>query len=196
MKRSLGLLTALALAAPVAAYAQGGVGIKAGLTYGNPSQSGVAPNTSLSGYNGWTAGLSFGTASDSTPIGLRIEALYARRGVNGGSSSTDRRDFIDVPAFLEVKLPIPAVQPYLYAGPQVSYQINCSTSGSTTSCSNSSSNWSYAADVGLGVRLGGSTAVTLEGRYMYGLSDFNWGTVSSSSSYRTRQFLILAGIGF
>ncbi len=189
MKRSLAVLTALALVAPVAAYAQGGVGIKGGLTYGSVSQSGVSPNTSLSGYNGWTAGLSFGTASDSAPVGLRVEGLYARRGVNGTSNTSDIREFIDVPVFLELKLPIPGVQPFIYAGPQASYELGCS------GCS-ASSNWSYAADVGAGVRLGGSTAITLEGRYMYGLSDFQWHTVSSSSSYRTRQFLILAGIGF
>ncbi len=189
MKRSLAIITALALVAPAAAYAQGGFGIKGGLTYGSVSQSGAAPNVNLSGYNGWTAGLSFGTASDSAPIGLRVEGLYARRGVNGTSSTSDIRDFIDVPVFLEVKLPIPGIQPYAYAGPQFSYELGCS------SCS-SNQNWSYAADVGLGVRLGTTSAITLEGRYMWGLSDFNWSTVSSSSSYRVRQFLILAGIGF
>ncbi len=189
MKKSLGVLTVLALAAPVAAYAQSGVGIKGGLTYSSVSQSGAAPNVNLSGYTGWTAGLSFGTASDSTPIGLRVEGLYAHRGVNGTSNTSDIRDFIDVPAFLELKLPIPGVQPYIYGGPQFSYELGCS------SCS-SSQNWSYAADVGAGIRLGTTSAITLEGRYMWGLTDFNWSTVSSSSSYRVRQFLILAGIGF
>lgn len=195
MKRTLAVAAALALA-PAAAFAQGGIGIKAGLTYSNVNQSGVAPGTSLSGNNGWTAGLSFGTASDSTPIGLRIEGLYARRGVNSSSTGDSRRfDFIDVPVMLEVKLPIPAVSPYAYAGPQLSYQVRCATDNGT--CPSYGDNgWSYAADVGAGLRLGGSSAVTIEGRYMYGLTDFTWGTVSSSSSYRTRQFLLLAGIGF
>lgn len=190
MNRSLVVLAATALAfAPVAAQAQGGLGIKGGLTYSSVSQSGVAPGVSLSGYTGWTAGLSFGTASDSSALGLQVEGLYARRGVNGTSNTSDIREFIDVPLFLQLKLPVPAVQPYIYAGPQASYELGCS------SCT-AKQNWSYAADIGVGLRLGGSTGISIEGRYMYGLTDFKWGTVSSSSSYKMRQFLLLAGIGF
>ncbi len=193
MRRSLMTLAALALVGTSAAAAQDGIGIKAGLAYGNPSQSGIAPGTSLSGYNGWTAGLSLNLIGGGSPVGVQVEGLYARRGVNDGSTA-DRRNFLDVPVLLMVKLPIPAIQPYAYAGPQASYQLGCTTSG-VTACS-SDPKWSYAADIGAGVRLGGQSALTLEGRYMYGLSDFRWGTVSSSSSYRTRQFLLLAGLGF
>lgn len=196
MRRSLALLAALALA-PAAAYAQGGVGIKAGLTFGNVDQSGVTPGSqTFSGINGFTAGLSLGTAGDRSAVGLRIEALYSRRGIDAGSNSPDSRriDFADVPLMLEVKLPVTGLAPYIYGGPQLSYQLRCATGAG--GCPESNNALSYAAVVGAGLRLGGNSAFTIEGRYMYGLSDFTWTTVSNSESYRTRQFLILAGIGF
>lgn len=196
MKRSLAVLAALALAAPAAAYAQGGVGIKAGLTFGNVNRSGVTPGSqTFEGTNGFTVGLSLGTASESSAVGLRLEGLYSRRGVDAANSPDSRRiDFADVPLMLEVKLPITGISPYLYGGPQVSYQLRCATDAGD--CPEDNDGLSYAAVVGAGLRLGGSSAITLEGRYMYGLTDFRWTTVSNSESYRTRQFLILAGIGF
>jgi hypothetical protein len=195
MKRSLALLAVLAIA-PTAAFAQGGVGIKAGLTFGNVDNRGVAPGSqAFEGTNGFTVGLSLGTASDSAAIGLRLEGLYARRGVNASNNPDSRRiDFADVPLMLEFRLPVQGLAPYLYGGPQISYQLRCATDAGT--CPEDNDGLSYAAVVGAGLRLGGSSAITIEGRYMYGLTDFTWTTVSNSESYRTRQFLILAGIGF
>jgi hypothetical protein len=36
---------------------------------------------------------------------------------------------------------------------------------------------------------------TFEGRYVYGLTDLKLNTVTSSSSYKTRSFLLLVGFG-
>ncbi len=193
MKRSLALLAALALA-PAAAHAQGGVGIKAGLSFGGVDNSGVAPG-SLEGRAGYTIGLSLGTAGDSAPIGLRLEGFYSRRGVDAANNPDSREiDFADVPLLVEFKLPIPGLAPYAYGGPQVSYQLRCATDRGD--CPESNDGLSYAAVVGAGLRLGGTSAITIEGRYMYGLTNFRYEKVTSSSSYRTRQFLILAGVGF
>ena len=38
--------------------------------------------------------------------------------------------------------------------------------------------------------------LSVEGRYVYGLTDLNLNTVSTSESYQTRSFLLLAGISF
>jgi hypothetical protein len=170
------------------------VGIKAGLSFGNVNTSGVDPGN-LEGRSGFTVGLSLGTAGDSAPLGLRLEGLYSRRGVNAANDPDSRRiDFADVPVMLELKLPVPALAPFVYGGPQVSYQLRCVTDAGD--CPETNDGFSYAAVVGAGLRLGGATAITLEGRYMYGLTDFTWTTISNSESYRTRQFLILAGFGF
>jgi hypothetical protein len=50
--------------------------------------------------------------------------------------------------------------------------------------------------IGGGVRLGAASAFTLEGRYIYGLTDLKLSTVTSSESYKTRSFAILAGWAF
>src|SRR2546427_928027 len=55
---------------------------------------------------------------------------------------------------------------------------------------------SYAAVIGGGARLGASSAFTVEGRYVYGLTDLKLSTITSSESYKTRWFLILAGWAF
>lgn len=48
---------------------------------------------------------------------------------------------------------------------------------------------------GAGASLGGR-GLSLEGRYMYGLTDLKLSTVTSSTSYHSRSFLILAGVPF
>jgi len=48
---------------------------------------------------------------------------------------------------------------------------------------------------GAGASLGGR-GLSLEGRYMYGLTDLKLSTVTSATSYHSRSFLILAGIPF
>ena len=52
------------------------------------------------------------------------------------------------------------------------------------------------AIIGAGIRLGDQSRFSVEGRYMYGLSDLDYSTVTSSNSYRQRNFMILGGIGF
>jgi hypothetical protein len=53
---------------------------------------------------------------------------------------------------------------------------------------------SYAAVLGAGVRLGARGGLSVEGRYLYGLTDLKLSTVTSSSSYKTRSFLLLVGV--
>ena len=123
-------------------------------------------------------------------LGFGIEGLYAQRGVASSSTPDSRKlDYIDVPAYLRVNLPTPGLSPYAYAGPQVSFELHCSDS-----CPSGRPKTTTAAVIGAGVRLGAQSAFSLEGRYLYGLSDLKLNTVTSSQSYKTRSFLILAGI--
>ena len=55
--------------------------------------------------------------------------------------------------------------------------------------------WSFAGVIGAGIRLGGSLGFGIEGRYVYGLTDLKASTVTSSSSYKDRSFLLLGSIG-
>src|SRR5207247_1408471 len=81
------------------------------------------------------------------------------------------------------------------AGLQGSLGLRC-RAGSSPCRGTDRPSTSYAAVSGGGARLGGSSAFTVEGRYIYGLTDLKLSTIASSESYKTRSFLILAGWAF
>jgi hypothetical protein len=194
MRRILGLIAALLFAvAPRMASAQN-LSLKGGLSYGNVSNSGLLPGE-LDHRSGFAAGLAL-TPAAAAPLGLGIEALYAQRGVESSTDGDSRHlNYIDVPLYLRASIPITGAAPFLYAGPQLSFELSCHADPGDCPDSDRPKT-SYAATIGGGVRLGGRSALTLEGRYIYGLTDLKLGTITSSTSYKTRSFLLLAGLTF
>jgi len=194
-KRSLSFAVLLLLAAPALAAAQGSVGIKAGASFGNISNKGVLPGD-LETRTGWAAGLYLGSGS---MLGIGVEGLYAQRGLTSDqalATAETRLDYLDLPVYFQVSLPTPGFQPFGYAGPQVSYEVRCRT-GAGGECADHDvsgrKRWTFAGVIGAGVRLGGMFGI--EGRYVYGLSDLKVETVTSSSSYKHRSFMLLGSIG-
>ena len=172
-----------------------GFEIKGGLSWGNVSNRGVLPG-SLNGRNGIALGLGMFGGS---PVGFGIEGLYVQRGVENDIFDVNSRrlDYIDVPGYLRISVPF-ALQPFLYAGPMVSFELRCragGTLGSADCPDTGRPTTSWSGIIGAGIRLNPGVALSFEGRYVYGLTDLNLSTVTSSSSYRTRSFMLLAGIG-
>ena len=192
MKRLLVPIALLALAGmPASTQAQGGIGIKGGLSYGTANNNGVDPGATQR--SGFAIGIG---ASSSGLIGFGIEGLYAQRGFTSPIVGASRRlDYIDVPVYLRVSLPNPLVAPFAYVGPQGSYELNCNNGGSGNCPDTGRPKLTYAGVIGAGVRLGALGGLSVEGRYIYGLSDLNMSTVQSSSSYKTRSLLLLLGFG-
>jgi Outer membrane protein beta-barrel domain len=190
MRTLISLACLFCLAGLPAARAQG-LGIKGGLSYGNVSNRGVLPGN-LGARTGFALGASL---TSSGPLGLGIEGLYAQRGVTSDSGVDSRSlDYLDVPVYARLKLDTPGLAPYAYAGPMVSFELRCRAGG--VPCPDTGRpKRSYAAVVGAGVSLGGQ-GLSLEGRYIYGLTDLKLSTITSSTSYHSRSFLILAGIPF
>jgi hypothetical protein len=186
-RAQVGMIALVVCATPAAARAQG-LGLKGGLSYGNVSNSGVLP-----GDDKQRTGFAFGLALESaSPVGLGIEGLYAQRGVTSSTPGDSRElDYIDVPLYLRLALPIPGSAPFVYAGPQVSFQQKC-TDGSGTCPDSGHSTTTYAAVIGAGLHIGG---LSVEGRYIYGLTNLNLNTVTTKTNYQTRSFEILLGIG-
>jgi hypothetical protein len=192
MKRLLAIIAILLLIeAPATARAQGGFGIKGGLSYGAASNSGVLPGTTQR--SGFAVGVSAMTGG---VVGFGIEGLYAQRGFTSTTAGVSRRlDYIDVPVYLRLSLPTPGISPFAYAGPQGSYELQCGTDSGN--CPDSGRpKFTYAGVIGGGLRFGMLHNLTVEGRYVYGLSDLNLGTVQSSANYKARSLLLLVGIGF
>jgi hypothetical protein len=173
---------------------QTGFEVKGGLSFGNVSNRGVLPGE-LKARNGWAAGVAFHGAS---PVGFGIEALWAQRGVNNaglpaGDLNARELDYIDVPAYLRLSVPF-NFQPFVYAGPQASFEIRCRAG--TFACPDTDRpTTSWNAVIGAGLRIAHGAAFSLEGRYVYGLTDLHLSTITSSESYRTRSFLLLLGVG-
>jgi len=192
MKRTIGVLAVAAtLALAPSAFAQG-LGVKGGLSWNNVSNSGVLPGD-LQRHTGWAIGVGLGTTG--TPFSIGIEGLYAQRGLDSDTPANQVRfAYVDVPAYLRLAIPTSALAPYAYAGPQVSFEVSCEVGG--VECGGDRETISYAAVIGAGLRLGNQGMLSVEARYIYGLSDLSWDTVTDSDSYRTRSFMILAGLGF
>jgi len=196
-KRSLIAGVALVLGMQGAAWAQPAIGIKAGASFGNISNKGLLPGN-LGHRTGLAGGLYLGSGG---AIGIGIEGLYAQRGAESDdplATAETRLDYFDVPAYLKIKIPTPAIKPFIYAGPQISYEVKCRT-GAGGDCGDYSTTgrkrWDYAGIIGAGIRFGGSVGFGIEGRYVYGLKDLKPSTVTSGSSYKNRSFLLLGSIG-
>jgi hypothetical protein len=194
MKRTFACVTILGLAlSPQLARAQGGFGIKGGFSYGNVSNRGVLPGA-LTNRTGFAVGVGL---SGTGLMGFGVEGLYAQRGVVSSTNGDSwKLDYVDLPVYLRVGIPTPGVAPFAYAGPQFSFEVSCNAGGGATCPDNGRPKTTYAAILGGGVRLGAQSGLTLEGRYIYGLNDLKLSTVTSSQSYKTRSFLILAGWSF
>jgi hypothetical protein len=187
-------MAALALAAlvatPLSLQAQGGMGIKAGFSWGSvPNNGGALPGT-LSAHNGAALGIGMNSGG---VVGFGVEGLYAERGFNSSSAgSSQRMSVIDVPVYLRVAAENPGLTPYAYAGPQGSIEIRCDGGGGA--CPSNREKTTFAGIIGGGVRLG--RGLSVEGRYVYGLTDLHLSTITTSENYRTRSFMLLAGFGF
>jgi len=192
MQRSFTLTAAALILCAATAHAQG-IGIKGGISFGDVSNRGLLPG-SLDTRTGFALGL--GLSSSPGLLGFGAEGLYAQRGVGDATDADSRRlDYIDVPVYLQAMLPIAGIAPFAYAGPQFSFELRC-RAGDNPCPDTDRSKTSYSAAVGAGVRLGTRRAITVEGRYLYGLTDLDLGTVTDPESYKTRSFLILVGVGF
>jgi hypothetical protein len=187
------ILAAAALACTLAAApARAQVGFKGGVSHGNVSNSGALPGD-LGSRTGFAVGVS--VASRPTELlGFGVEGLYAQRGAHSANNASSfELDYIDVPVYLRAMVPAPGLQPFAYAGPQVSFEVRCRTG--TEACPETDRpSVTYAGVIGGGVRLGRHSGVSVEGRYVYGLRDLHLGTVTDQESYRSRSFQILVGL--
>ena len=190
MKRSLLVVALASLCAVPAASSAQGFGIKGGLSYGQaPNGNGVLPGT-LSGNSGFAIGVGLSTGG---LLGFGVEGLYAQRGFKSSvTGNSQKLTYVDVPLYLKLTLPIPAVTPFAYAGPQGSFEMGCD--GGV--CPSGHAKTTYAGVIGAGLKFGMLGGLSLEGRYVYGVTNLNYGTVSNPVNYQPRSFMLLAGIGF
>ena len=188
-KSRMALLVALAAVVPATLAAQMAIGIKGGGSFATLSNS----SPDWKSRTGFVAGLAFNFGGGF--FSLQPEALYVQEGAefNGtpaSGSGAPHLSYLSVPLLFKVTLPTPALSPIAYAGPSVNFRLTCSFQG--TDCKDMTRSTDYGAVLGAGIRFGGASAFTLEGRYIWGLKDIN--DPGAGVDNKTRTFVLLAGI--
>lgn len=116
----------LALPQPAAAGVQ--FGIKAGGNMAKPTGVDAQdPLATLKNKVGFTGGI-FLAFNFGRIVTVQWEALYTMKGatyVALDDSYTDKlyADYIEVPLLLKIKIPLPVIQPFVFAGPSVGFKL-------------------------------------------------------------------------
>jgi hypothetical protein len=116
----------LALPQPAAAGIQ--FGIKAGGNMAKPTGVDAQdPLATLKNKVGFTGGI-FLAFNFGRVVTIQWEALYTMKGatyVALDDSYTDKlyADYIEVPLLLKIKIPLPVIQPFVFAGPSVGFKL-------------------------------------------------------------------------
>ena len=106
------------------------------------------------------------------PINVQVEGLYSVRGMKGTFPITDTewetsQHYFEVPFLLKFEVPLPALGPYLYAGPTWSYLLKAEDGDGVDIKDNmKSTEWSLA--IGGGLRV---TQFHFDVRYQMGLTE-------------------------
>jgi len=189
----------LALAGAVGpAAAQVEYQIKGGLSVGDVTNADdIIPGVDNGARTGFGVGVGAAWRGGGV-VGFAVEALFAQRGVTGaGSDITAERklDYIDLPALLRLSAPSSGgTTLYLFAGPQLSLELRCRTG--EADCLGETSTTDFAAVGGAGVRLKGKPGLLLEARYIHGFTDLDLSSATATSSYKTRAFMVMAGVAY
>jgi len=186
--RTILVTAAIAGMVPASLSAQGSLGIKGGLSFATLSND----RPDWKSRTGFAAGIALDLRGGL--IGVQPEVLYVQKGVAfdgtpSSASDAPRLSYIDIPVLLKVTIPVPLVQPMVYAGPSVNFRLTCSFND--VDCKDLTSGTDYGVVLGGGVRLGGNHGFTVEGRYTWGLKDVHDPTAGVKN--QTRTFLIMVG---
>lgn len=191
MRATIRTLLLVALTMPAASLAaQTTVGLKAGVSFATLSNK----EPDWDSRTGFAGGISFEMRAGA--IGLQPEILYVQKGVknNGAPSTTARKlDYLEVPLLLKLTVPVPALQPFVVAGPSVGFRMTCKV-GEIDCDDDAVKSTDWGAVLGAGLRLGGDKGIIVEGRYTWGLKDID--NIGAGVNSKTRTFLLLAGVSF
>jgi hypothetical protein len=180
-------LCASVVCAPVAAVqAQGQIGAVIGATFASfRGIDGLDSRTGLMGGLSLVLPLVGGVA-------LQPELLLVSKGAEGSEPDLPgiKLNYVEVPVLLRLSLGQGGLMnPHLYAGPYLGYNINCTVEGTSADCDDVPGISTKTVDVG--GALGGGIDVSLGGlvltgglRYSFGISkvaDFDAGAVNESA---------------
>lgn len=207
LRFSFALLILAAMFTPAETSAQTVIGVKGGIGITDFSLS--DSSVDFDSRTTFTGG-GFATFGLGETFFLQPEVLYAAKGAKsdlGGAGATLAVDYIEVPLLIGAGFNVGSgsVQPRVFAGPSVAFEIGCDLSGSeggttvSLSCSDieletKSVDFGVVFGAGLAFPLG-SVQLILDGRYDLGLTNVN-DTEGDEESLKNRAWQFMAGVGF
>lgn len=149
--RLLSLFAGLCLVATQPAHAQINLGITGGVNIASVNGSDVS-DLNLDADNGWAGGayVNIGLGSK---LGVEGQLLYSNLGVSNDSLSVSQ-DYIQIPALLKYYFGSGGTQFNIFAGPAISFNVNCTTDDTTTVDCDSAETGLWSGLFGVGVQFG------------------------------------------
>jgi hypothetical protein len=127
-------------------------------------------------------------------INLQPEVSYIQKGAKSATTGAKiALNYVEVAALLKVGLPIPVVQPHVFAG--IGADINTDTSINFGNSTLTTKNMDWTVPLGVDVKLAfGKLGVYADARYAVGLANINQGT-DVVKDLKNRAWILSAGVG-
>ena len=187
-----------ALPQPAAAGVQ--FGIKVGANMAKPTGADAQdPLATVKSRVGFTGGI-FLAFNLGKVVSIQWEALYTMKGatyVALDDSYTNKlySDYIEIPLLLKIKIPLPVIQPFVFAGPSVGFKLSEKVEENGVPLGEKLfKNNDYGAIFGAGLNLGKS--FMLDVRYSLGLQKVIDTVGGDPFDYKNGVFSATIGIGF
>lgn len=204
------LPAALLIAAPLQLQAQTTIGVKGGLNVADVSTNIPDIEDIKESKTGFVGGAYVNLPLGST-FAVQPEVLYSQQGFKGtdtGLEAEFKVNYFQIPVLLKAQFPNGTIRPAVYAGPVVSFESSCKLGLSDGSASADFDCDSEEADVGdrsttdFGAAFGanldwfvGPVVVTVDGRYLLGLTNVNDDPDAPDESVKNRVWQFTAGVG-
>lgn len=189
------------------------IGVMAGVNYATVDQDPEFGDIEFEHRLGLLAGAFLDVALNDV-FSIEPEVLYSQKGteVEGTGSNADLEgkvslDYIEVPVLLKFKVPVSnsGFRPFLFAGPAIGFEVNCSLDGEilsvtgSTDCDETSvvhtKSPDFGGTVGGGIEFrAGMQAVRLDARYTHGFTDIN--DSGDTREIKNRVFALTVGLGW
>jgi len=185
------------LLAAVPSYAdtdRSGFGIHGGLNFNDFDVTSNTVTNAKNNTTGWLAGIHF---EGEGPLTLRLEVNYSVRGYEYANLVNVKYNYLEIPLLVKFS-PIPGpIKVFVEGGGSASLKLSTTvdTLGSSVTYDTNSSTWDFGllAGAGLGVMVGPNTLLSVEGRYLYGLTNVS---DDATVTIHTRGIQALASLTF
>ena len=127
-------------------------------------------------------------------LSLQPEVSYIQKGAkNATTGAVIKLDYVELAALLKAGLPLPAIQPHVFAGIGADFSTDNNVTVGNIDFSTKKADWTVPIGVDVKVAVG-SLAICADARYAIGLTDISKGS-ANVRNLKTRAWIVSAGVG-